>query len=265
MYQDVKNAYLGDKRTLVPEKYHSSFINLKGAFDAHYLIWKLLCRGGVDKGKVLIIGVHGGRDYFGLKLKGYDVHGFDLCPDPDFNQLKIGNVEEELPYADGEFDAVIMSNIIEHLKFDATALTNVRRIIRDKGLLIVAVPFLNDIPEHHIRVHTRKSCQRLLTNCGYEILETVERPGILRLPNWSNQALHLMGWITLKLFGFLPHTKILPLYAEFEYRIGHIYHPIRRLSRGYCGCFLCRKSDEKSKSYLEHNVDSFSARHTDKS
>ncbi len=45
-----------------------------------------------------------------------------------------------LPYADGAFDRVIMSEVLEHLDDDARGLAEVRRVLRPGGLLAVTVP-----------------------------------------------------------------------------------------------------------------------------
>ncbi|NUO08524.1 MAG: methyltransferase domain-containing protein [Candidatus Brocadia sp.] len=257
VYEEIKNSFLGEGCNLVPEKYRSNFVNIGGAFEANYIIWKLL-QEGVKKGKVLVIGVFGGRDYFGLLLRGYDVYGFDLVDLPGFHKLNVGNVEDELPYPDEEFDGVIMGEILEHLKDDVKALSNVKRILKKDGVLIITVPFCNDKPEYHIRVHTRKSCQRLLRVCGFEVLKIVERPAIWRIPFWVNGFHHLIGWISLKISGLLPHKILLPLWANIEFKVGQIYSPIRHRSSVFGGYYLCKKSIDKEYNYVAMNIGEFS-------
>lgn len=45
-----------------------------------------------------------------------------------------------LPFADGAFDRVIMSEVLEHLDDDARGLTEVRRVLKPGGILAVTVP-----------------------------------------------------------------------------------------------------------------------------
>lgn len=47
---------------------------------------------------------------------------------------------EEMPFADGEFDAVVMSHVLEHCPNVQLALQEVRRVISDEGYLFVFVP-----------------------------------------------------------------------------------------------------------------------------
>lgn len=50
---------------------------------------------------------------------------------------------EALPFADGTFDAVVMSEILEHLPDPVKALQEARRLLAPTGLLLVTVPNAN--------------------------------------------------------------------------------------------------------------------------
>lgn len=50
---------------------------------------------------------------------------------------------ESLPFADGSFDAVVMSEVLEHLPAPAVALTEAARVLVPQGLLLVTVPHAN--------------------------------------------------------------------------------------------------------------------------
>lgn len=47
-----------------------------------------------------------------------------------------------LPFPDGTFDKILLSEVLEHLEDDARALREVRRVLRPGGLLAVSVPHL---------------------------------------------------------------------------------------------------------------------------
>ena len=50
---------------------------------------------------------------------------------------------DRLPFGDASFDAVVMSEILEHLPSPALALTEARRVLCDEGLLLITVPNAN--------------------------------------------------------------------------------------------------------------------------
>jgi 2-polyprenyl-6-hydroxyphenyl methylase / 3-demethylubiquinone-9 3-methyltransferase len=50
---------------------------------------------------------------------------------------------EALPFADGSFDAVICSEILEHVDDDVAGLVEVRRVLRPGGLVAITVPHAN--------------------------------------------------------------------------------------------------------------------------
>lgn len=47
---------------------------------------------------------------------------------------------EQLPFADGAFDAVVMLEVLEHTRCDKDALAEVRRVLRVGGTLILSTP-----------------------------------------------------------------------------------------------------------------------------
>ena len=99
-----------------------------------------------------------------------------------------------LPYADGSFDRVLMTEVLEHLDDDATGLHEVYRVLRPGGVLAVTVPAarysawydpINRIAEaltgrpirrgpfagiwaNHQRLYEPAQLQQALTQAGFE-------------------------------------------------------------------------------------------------
>jgi SAM-dependent methyltransferase len=48
-----------------------------------------------------------------------------------------------LPYPDGHFDKVILSEVLEHVPDDLSALLEVRRVVRPGGVIAITVPYRN--------------------------------------------------------------------------------------------------------------------------
>jgi SAM-dependent methyltransferase len=57
-----------------------------------------------------------------------------------------------LPYADASFDVVVLSEVVEHLEEVETALTEVRRVLKPGGRVLVSVPYKERIL-HHLCIH----------------------------------------------------------------------------------------------------------------
>ncbi|NKB68360.1 MAG: methyltransferase domain-containing protein [Candidatus Latescibacteria bacterium] len=53
-----------------------------------------------------------------------------------------------LPFADASFDAVVLSEVVEHLEHIEQALAQVRRVLKPGGRVLVSVPYRETILEH---------------------------------------------------------------------------------------------------------------------
>jgi SAM-dependent methyltransferase len=137
-----------------------------------------------------VVGIFGGRDYFYLKTIGKDVYCLDLYIDKDFENLTISNIEKDIPYSSRYFDVVVMCEVIEHLAHDYNALENIRRVLKEDGILILSIPFLNDYEPTHIRIFNRKSAIRLLNTSGFIVDKVLERPNLFFIPSFINSIHH---------------------------------------------------------------------------
>jgi len=91
------------------------------------------------------------KDWFGE----YATADLD-APDVDFNVDLTG-----LPFADSSYDCVIASHVLEHIKDDRKALSEIRRVLRPGGFAILPVPLVamttveypepNPHEEYHVR------------------------------------------------------------------------------------------------------------------
>ena len=124
------------------------------------------------KSTILIIGDAGGRDWRNLKRLGKDVYIVDIAPQVGFPNLYVQPIEQRTPFNDEFFDGVVINEVLEHLFHDVDALEEIRRILKDDGVLVVTVPYLSnvqDAPVYHVRVHSPRTIRRLLERCGFEI------------------------------------------------------------------------------------------------
>jgi SAM-dependent methyltransferase len=83
-----------------------------------------------------------------------------------------------LPFPDDAFDLVTTLDVIEHIDDDVAALTELRRVLRPGGLLLVAVPayrFLwgkQDEVSHHRRRYTAGTLRGALAQAGLRVDRT---------------------------------------------------------------------------------------------
>ncbi len=81
---------------------------------------------------------------------------------------------EELPYDDGSFDLILATDVLEHVEHDDRGARELRRVVSDRGRLLVTVPAYqwmwshHDDSHHHMRRYTRPRLRTLLTGAGWE-------------------------------------------------------------------------------------------------
>ena len=82
---------------------------------------------------------------------------------------------EDLGFVSGSFDAIVAGDILQMVPDDRKALRELRRVLKDGGLLCLTVPaypFLwgdDDEACGHQRRYTASELRRKLNNCGFEI------------------------------------------------------------------------------------------------
>jgi SAM-dependent methyltransferase len=73
-----------------------------------------------------------------LAAKGYQVTAVDIAPQyPD--ALRV-DANLPLPFADGQFDLVWCAEVIEHLKDPAFTISEIRRVLKTSGKLVLTTP-----------------------------------------------------------------------------------------------------------------------------
>lgn len=128
-----------------------------------------LFREAVGRGKrVLDLGCRSGaltRHFLdGNSVVGLDVDRVALAKAHALGiEAVAANVEEPLPFEDASFDAVVMGELLEHLRFPDEVVAEARRVLRPGGVLVGSVPnafnvqnrlrFLRGLPPERDRTH----------------------------------------------------------------------------------------------------------------
>jgi SAM-dependent methyltransferase len=78
----------------------------------------------------------------GNEVTGVDVdrEALDACRRTYGVATSVVNLNEALPFADGEFDVAVLSEVLEHLPYPHITLSEIRRILGPGGKLVGSVP-----------------------------------------------------------------------------------------------------------------------------
>jgi SAM-dependent methyltransferase len=226
----------------IPAAIYSNLLGL-AAFQEAYALTSYI----ESAQRVLIVGETSGRDYYYLTALGRSVVALDIARNLRVPNMIQANAEHTFPFADTSFDAVIMSEVLEHLYNDIGALAQARRVLRDQGVLAITIPFWDDAP-FHSRIHSPRTIRLLLETQGFEIFRFYERGALLGLTpaivSFCALVYHLKHRITGRDNRVAVYFKILKAISEFN-----LSHRLPRLwpTSRYHGCYLAaRKSDFRS-------------------
>jgi SAM-dependent methyltransferase len=124
----------------------------------------------------------------------------------------------DLPFPDGAFDRVIVSEVLEHIWDDERALQEIARVLRPGGRLAATVPtrwpervswainyHYHDVPGGHVRVYRQ-----------HELETKIERAGFFYRGSHRAHAFHSPYWWLKCAFG-LDNTEAAPVkkYHDF--------------------------------------------------
>lgn len=162
---------------------------------SHRILIDLVRRHARRGGMLLDLGAAGGelgsalRDHFSRTV-GFEFN-VDCVGQLDgrFDQVVIADLErvKSLP---ANVDAIVLADVLEHLRSPATALGLVRKALRDDGRVFISVPNIANITvrlgllfgifeyrdrgilDHtHLRFYTKRTIRREVENAGFRILE----------------------------------------------------------------------------------------------
>ena len=126
-----------------------------------------------------ILDVGSGRGYLArvLKEKGLEVTGIDLREPTESNRgfaFVRGDIGAKLPFADGSFDVVVSTHVMEHVKFPATLAAEMWRVA--KSAVWVVVPkqrYARYTPDLHLHFFPNSaSLEAVMGRAPEECFET---------------------------------------------------------------------------------------------
>jgi 2-polyprenyl-3-methyl-5-hydroxy-6-metoxy-1,4-benzoquinol methylase len=171
---------------------------------------RFLLEGVAAGARVLDVGCGEGRFAADLAVAGASVVGIDVAAEPlrraqaSHPQLDLRLVDAERPWelADASFDVVWAGEVIEHVADTAAWLSEIRRVLRSGGSLLLSTPAHGPLTliglalsrqafaghfdplGDHLRYYSRDTLARLLGEFGFEAItvrSALGAPGARRL------------------------------------------------------------------------------------
>jgi 2-polyprenyl-6-hydroxyphenyl methylase/3-demethylubiquinone-9 3-methyltransferase len=129
-----------------PDGFLFGLQTLLGPLRGPYVLSTLENAGAVQGSRVLEIGSGGGFLAATLFDAGYEVIGIDPAVAAVHEAVKhvdapfLLAVGEKLPFGDGSFDAVVCSEVLEHVQDPAAVIAEVSRVLRPGGVFVFSLP-----------------------------------------------------------------------------------------------------------------------------
>ena len=143
----------------------------------------------VGRGRLLDVGCGHGVSAAIRAQQGWEVHGVDLSESAVNHarsllgdRVQVGDLAS-VRYEDQAFDVVLLSHSLEHMYHLSDVLAEVRRILDDGGVLVIAVPnagsvearvfgrwWVNWDPPRHLYHFDKSTLSRLLERSGFRVV-----------------------------------------------------------------------------------------------
>jgi 2-polyprenyl-3-methyl-5-hydroxy-6-metoxy-1,4-benzoquinol methylase len=165
-----------------------------------------LMPGGLQGKSVLDVGCFTGLSLDVLKQLGGEAYGLEYQPEAAAiansrhpGHVCVGDICSAPDFA-RPFDAVTMTDVIEHVPDPARALRTVTHLLHDDGWLLLTTPDTGSLmarclrsawpslcPIHHLHLFNRANLARLLQTCGFEVARACSL--------WKWYSLEYINWI----------------------------------------------------------------------
>jgi len=140
----------------------------------------------------------------------------NVCVDWDSSWHKSEHLDYELdltktlPFANNEFDTIILSDVLEHIPVPEQLWNEMARLLSPNGKIILNVPFyywLHEEPHDYYR-YTEFALRRFVQMAGLrlvllepiggapEVIADIFAKNVLRLPTWGRSLALAAQWVT---------------------------------------------------------------------
>jgi len=156
-------------------------------------------------GRLLDIGCGPGFFLDEAKRCGWSAEGLDLslwakkyCKE-HFNIDVFQGTLEEVKFPDRSFDVIVMMDVIEHLEDPKSTLKELRRILKNDGIIYISTPDINSlwskllgarwwgVNKYHLFYFSRKTLEQIFEAVGFKRSRYSSYPRIFSLNYWAKR------------------------------------------------------------------------------
>jgi ubiquinone/menaquinone biosynthesis C-methylase UbiE len=203
-------------------------------WDMHLEINLELANENSSEGNVILdVGCGGGDYIIALSKNNRMCFGIDplyevsllkarqKAKDENCNIPLIQSVSEDLPFKDEKFDMILHFSTLQHVDDQHKTLSEIKRVLKDNGLLVVSVPLNKNIftlfrkiknQEYVTKVFDIRELKKVLTENGFEILK-------IRGCGFFPPFAHRILLFCYRLFGEKITRKLIEVLDIFARRI----------------------------------------------
>ncbi len=164
-----------------------------------------MCLDGMTPGRLLDVGCGGGQFLSIMKKNGWEVYGVE--PDNPVadraRQLYGISIERDTSgYAEGFFDAVTMSHVIEHVYNPLDLLNECYRVLKPQGKLVMTTPNIESLghlifrqawslldPSRHVYLFSMKTLRNCAERSGFRV-------DVCRTTAWYSRGTWIESYMT---------------------------------------------------------------------
>ena len=148
---------------------------------------------------------------------------------------KIVDLNQPLPYPDGEFDSILLADVLEHIYRPEQLVREMARVLKPEGTALIMVPFyyrLHENPHDYFR-YTEFALTRFCEDSSLEVIELEPYGGYLNIVGDLFNKLFVRNQFSYNVFrGVTDLFGFLPIFGKIN----------RKLSRSYpLGYYLVAK------------------------
>lgn len=199
-------------------------------------------------GHLLQVGCGAGFFLEEARKRGWTVNGVELragaaAETPSTGIERVRASLEEASFRFKMFDAVVVMDVIQRLPFPRAALSEVRRYMKNDGVLYLSAPDIESmwcrllgsrwwgLNNYHLFYFSRKTALELLDRSGFRTLRVMPFPRVRSFRGWADRLARYsaLAAVPARCVSNIPALEKMPLKVSVGDQLGYIAAKARRL------------------------------------